>query len=49
VKLTPNVWTRLSISFSAKTSQVYAAIAPSFSQTTKGTVISWDDMSVTAG
>ena len=49
VNLTANVWTRLTVSFQAKSSQVYAALAPSFSNTTKGTVLSWDDMGVTAG
>ena len=34
-KLTANVWTRLSVSFPAKSSQAYAAIAPSFSGATR--------------
>ena len=48
-KLTANVWTRVTVSFQAKSSQVYAAMAPSFSGTTKGTVLTWDDMNVTPG
>jgi hypothetical protein len=50
VRLTANAWTRLSVTFTAKTSQVYAAMAPSFSGATRGTTsFAWDDMSVTAG
>jgi hypothetical protein len=49
-RLTANVWTRLTVTFTAKSSQAYAAMAPSFSGATKGTtVLAWDDMGVTAG
>jgi hypothetical protein len=48
VKLAANVWTRLSLPLAPKSGQVYAALAASFSGAARGTVLSYDDMGVTA-
>ncbi len=46
VVLTANTWTRLTVTFTPVTGQVFAAFEPNFSGTTAGTVITWDDMSI---
>ena len=49
VTLVPNTWTLLTVSGINPTSgEVYAGMEPDFSKATKGTVIYWDDMSMTA-
>ena len=49
VTLVPNAWTELPLSGIKPTaSEVYAGMEPDFSKATKGTVIYWDNMSLTA-
>ena len=49
VTLVPNTWTQLSVtSFKPTSSEALAGMEPNFSKATKGTVIYWDDMSLTA-
>ena len=49
VTLAANTWTQLSITgIKVTSSEVLAAIEPDFSKATKGTVIYWDNMSVTS-
>lgn len=47
--LTANTWTKLTLTFTADTSgEANAAFEPNFSRTTKGAVLYWDDLSLTA-
>jgi len=49
VTLAPNVWTQLTMTGIKPTSgETSAGMEPNFSKATKGTVIYWDDMSLTA-
>ena len=49
VSLAANVWTQLTITGIVPSSkEVNAGMEPNFSKATKGTIIYWDDMSVTS-
>jgi hypothetical protein len=49
VTLVPNTWTQLTLSgIKPASGETQAVVEPDFSQTTTGTVIYWDDMSVTS-
>jgi hypothetical protein len=49
VTLVAGTWTQLTITgIKATTGELYAAMEPNFSGATKGTVIYWDDMSLTS-
>jgi hypothetical protein len=48
VSLAANTWTELTVPGVRPVSgEVYAGMEPNFSRATSGTVISWDDMSLT--
>jgi hypothetical protein len=46
--LARGVWTLLSVTIKAASGQSYVALEPNFSSAGVGTVVTWDDMSVTA-
>jgi hypothetical protein len=49
VTLVPNTWTQLPLTgIKLTASEVYAGMEPDFSKATKGTVIYWDNMSLTS-
>jgi hypothetical protein len=49
VTLAANTWTQLTLTgIKPASGEVYAGMEPDFSKATKGTVIYWDDMSLTA-
>ena len=48
VTLAANTWTKLTVTFTPISGQVIAVFEPNFSNATKGTVLYWDDMSITA-
>jgi hypothetical protein len=47
VTLVVDTWTQLTLTFQPASGQVFAAFEPNFSNATSGTVITWDDMSIT--
>ena len=48
VTLAAITWTKLTVTFTPISGQVIAVFEPNFSNATKGTVLYWDDMSITA-
>jgi hypothetical protein len=48
VTLVADTWTQLSVTVRPASGQVFAAFEPNFSNATSGTIITWDDMSITA-
>ena len=49
VSLPANTWTKLTVTFTPINGQTLAVFEPNFSSATTGTVLYWDDMSITAG
>jgi len=48
VTLTPNTWTKLTATgIKAASGELYAGMEPNLENATKGTVMTWDDMSLT--